>query len=42
VKRVEERSGEFVVAGGDGAVDLEMTDQALDAVALAVEPPLSF
>jgi len=38
VKHVEERSGEFVVAGGDGAVDLEMTDQALDAVALPIDP----
>jgi len=38
VKHVEERSGELVVAGSDGAVDLEMTNQALDTVALAIEP----
>lgn len=38
MKHVEERSGELVVACGDGAVDLEMADQALDAVALAIDP----
>ena len=38
VKHIEERSGELVVASGDGAVDFQMTDQALDAVALAIEP----
>ena len=37
MKHVEERSGELVIAGGDGTVDLQMTDQALDAVALAIE-----
>lgn len=40
MKHVEERSGELVVAGGDGTVDLEMTDHALDAVALRVELPV--
>lgn len=33
----EEALGELVVAGGDGAVDLEMTEHALDAVTLLVE-----
>jgi len=33
---IEERSGEFVVAGGDGAMDFEMADHALDAVSLEV------
>ncbi len=33
----EEAFGELVVAGGDGLVDLEMTEHALDAVALLVE-----
>jgi len=37
MKGVEEGSREFVVARGDGAVDLEMADHALDAVALAVD-----
>ena len=37
MKGTEERSGELVIAGGDGAADLEVTDHALDAVALAVE-----
>ena len=34
----EEAFGELVIARGNGAVDLEMTDHRLDAVALAVEP----
>lgn len=38
MKHVEERSGELVIACGDSAIDLEMTDQALDAVALPVDP----
>ena len=29
--------GKLVVAGGDGAVDFEMAQHALDAVALVVE-----
>jgi hypothetical protein len=33
----EEAAGELIVAGGDRAVDLEVTDHALDAVALLVE-----
>ena len=40
MKHVEERSGELVVAGGDGTVDLEMTDHALDAVAPAIHAPV--
>ena len=38
MEHIEERSGELVVTGGDGTVDLEMTDQALDTVALAIDP----
>lgn len=34
---IEEGSSELVVACGDGAVDLEVADQALDAAARAVE-----
>lgn len=37
MKGIEEGSGELVVSGGDGAVDLEMTDHALDAVAFAID-----
>ena len=37
MKGIEEGPGELVVAGGDGAVDLEVADHALDAIALAVE-----
>jgi len=33
----EEALGELVVARGESAVDLEMTEHALDAVALLVE-----
>jgi len=33
----EEAVGQLVVAGGDGAVDLDMAEHALDAVALLVE-----
>lgn len=33
----EEAVGKLVVAGGDGAVDFEMAEHALDAVALLVE-----
>ena len=37
VQHVEERTSELVVACGDGAVDLEMTDQELDVVALPLD-----
>ena len=37
MKRIEEGSGELVVARGDGPIDLEVADHALDAVALAVD-----
>lgn len=33
----EEAVGELVVAGGDGPVDLQVTEHALDAIALLVE-----
>ena len=37
VLRIEERSGELVVAGCDSVVDLQVADHALDAVACAME-----
>lgn len=36
----EEALGELVVAGGDGSIDLEMTEHALDAVSLLIEDPV--
>ena len=38
----KEAAGQLVVAGRDGAVDLEMAEHALDAVALFVERPVMF
>jgi len=38
----EEAVGQLVVARGDGAVDLEVTEHALDAVTLLVERPVVF
>jgi hypothetical protein len=37
MKGVEEGPGEFVVACGDGTVDLEMADHAFDAIALTID-----
>ena len=37
VEHSEEAAGELVVSGGDGAVDLEVAEHALDAVSLLVE-----
>ncbi len=37
MKGIEKGLCQFVVAGGDGAVDFEVTDHALNAVALAVD-----
>jgi len=36
----EEAVGKLVVAGGDSAVDFEMAEHALDAVALLVQCPI--
>lgn len=36
----DEAVGELVVAGGDAAVDLEVAEQALNAIALLVEHPV--
>ncbi len=36
----EEAVGELVVSGGDGAVNLEMAEHALDAIAPLVEHPI--
>lgn len=38
----EEAVGELVIAGGDGAVDLEVAEHAFDAIALLVERPIVF
>ena len=38
----EEAVGQLVIAGGDGAVDFEVTEHALDAVALPIERPIVF
>ena len=38
----EEAVGKLVIARGDGAVDLQMAEHALDAVALLVERPVVF
>jgi Icc-related predicted phosphoesterase len=40
IGHAEEAVGELIVAGGDGAVDLEMPKHALDAVAVPVECPV--
>jgi len=44
MKDIEEGSGELVISRGDGAVDLEMSDHAFDAVALAIDAlvPMDF
>ena len=36
----EEAVGQLVVAGGNGSVDLEVSEHALDAIALLVECPV--
>ena len=36
----EEAAGQLVVACGDGAIDLEVAEHALNAVALLVEVPV--
>ena len=40
MKRVEEGAGELVISRGYSAVDLQVTDHALDAVALAIHAPV--
>ena len=40
MKDVEEGSGELVVPRGDGPVDFEMPNHALDVVALAIDAPV--
>jgi len=37
VDHAEEAGGQLVIAGSDGAVDLEMVEHALNAVTLLVE-----
>lgn len=38
----EEAFGELIVAGCDGAVDFQATEEAFDAVAFAIERPVMF
>lgn len=38
----EETAGQLVVAGGDGAVDLQVTEHSFDAIALLVERAVMF
>ena len=40
VDHAEEGVGQLVVACGDGTIDLEMAEHALDVVALLVERPV--
>lgn len=40
MKNVEEGPGELVVPGCDGAMDFELADHALDAIALAIDAPV--
>lgn len=40
VDHAEEAADQLVVTGGDGSVDLEVAEHALDAVALLVERPV--
>jgi len=39
---VEEAVGQLIVTGGDGTVDLQVAEHALDAVTLFVEHPVVF
>ena len=40
MKDIEEGSCELVVASGDGAIDLQMSDHALDTVSSAIDAPV--
>jgi len=40
MKRVEEGAAELVISRGDSAADLQVTNHALDAVALAIHAPV--
>ena len=42
VDHAEEAFGELVVTGGDGAVDFQAAEEALDVVALPVKRPIVF
>lgn len=42
VDHAEEAAGELVVAGGNGAIDLQVAEHAFDAIALLVERPVVF
>ena len=40
MKNIEEGPSEFVISCGDCAIDLQMSDHAFDAVALAIDVPV--
>jgi hypothetical protein len=40
MKRLEQGASELVISSGDSAADLQVTDRALDAVALAIHAPV--
>ena len=40
MNHAEEVIGKLVIVSGDGSVDLEMAEHALDAVALFIERPI--
>lgn len=40
MKDIEEGPGEFVVSSGNRTIDLQMSDHAFDAVALAIDTPV--
>lgn len=36
----QEAVGQLIVSGGDGAIDLEIAEHTIDAIALLVERPI--
>lgn len=40
VDHAEEAVGELIVSGGDGAVDLKVTEHPLNAIALFIKRPV--
>lgn len=40
MNRAEEAAGQLVITGGDGTVDLEVAEHALNAIALLIERPV--
>lgn len=42
VNHAEEALGELIISSGDGAVDFQTAEEALDVIALPVERPVMF